>query len=157
MASRSIRYEITSNVEGIFLDGHLALLARRKNKNHGSLGGTNTKMGSGPNVCYTYENRRDYSRQWRLPMQNGALRKVTELSSDVRHAMEGLIGRSLRDDEAIAINVYNPAPSGELRRQISRQLLERVDKTAAKASGISDDEIDAAIDEAADHVRHHPE
>ena len=90
-------------------------------------------------------------------MQNGALRKVTELSSDVRIAMEGLIGRSLREDEAIAINVYNPAPSGEMRRQISRQLLERVDKTAAKAVGISDDEIDAAIDEAADHVRHHPE
>ena len=90
-------------------------------------------------------------------MQNGALRKVTELSSDARHAMEGLIGRSLREDEAISINVYNPAPSGELRHKISRQLLERVDKTAAKASGISDDEIDAAIDEAADHVRHHLE
>ena len=45
----------------------------------------------------------------------------------------------------------------ELRHQLSRQLLDRVDRTAAKAADVPDDEIDAAIDEAADHVRHHPE
>ena len=53
--------------------------------------------------------------------------------------------------------VSSAAPSGEIREQLSRQLLNRVDKTAAKATDIPDDEIDAAIDEAADHVRHHPE
>ena len=45
----------------------------------------------------------------------------------------------------------------ELRQKLSRQLLDRVDKTAANAADVPDDEIDAAIDEATDHVRHNPE
>ncbi len=90
-------------------------------------------------------------------MQNGALRKVGELPTDTRQAMERIIGRSLGEDEAISINVYKPAPSGEAREEASRRLLERIDKTAQKARGIPNEEIDAAIDEAADHIRHHPE
>jgi hypothetical protein len=90
-------------------------------------------------------------------MQNGALRKVTELSPDTKHAMEGIIGRSLREDEAVSINVYHPAPSGEARKEASRRLLKRIDQTAEKVRGIPEEEIDAAIDEAADHIRHHPE
>ena len=90
-------------------------------------------------------------------MQDGAIRKVTEMSEDARHAMEGLLGRSLADDEAVSINVYKPAPTGELRHRATRSLLERIDKTAARAGGVPDQEIEAAIDEAADHVRRHPE
>jgi hypothetical protein len=33
--------------------------------------------------------------------------------------------------------------------------LESVEKTSQKAAGIPDEQIDAAIDEAADFVRHH--
>jgi hypothetical protein len=90
-------------------------------------------------------------------VRNGALRKVTELSSDARNAVENLLGRSLRADEAIAINVYKPAPTGAARQEASRRLLERIDKTAERGQGIPESEIDAAIDETADHVRHHPE
>ena len=90
-------------------------------------------------------------------MQNGALRKVKELSPDIRQAMEGILGRSLREDEAISINVYKPAPTGYAREEASRRLQERVDKTAQRVKDIPEEEIDAAIDEAADHVRHHPE
>ena len=90
-------------------------------------------------------------------MQNGALRKVTELSADARHAMESILGRSLHEDEAISVNVYQPAPTGVAREDASRRLLERIDKTARRVQGVPDAEIDAAIDEAVDHVRHHPE
>ena len=90
-------------------------------------------------------------------MQDGALRKVKELSPDTRQAMEGILGRSLREDEAISINVYEPAPTGYAREEASRRLLERIDKTAQKVKNVPDEEIDAAIDEAADYVRHHPE
>ena len=90
-------------------------------------------------------------------MQNGALRKVTELAVDTRHAMEDIIGRSLEEDEAISINVYKPAPTGLARDEASRRLLARIDKTAQRAQGASEKKIDAAIDEAVDHVRHHPE
>ena len=90
-------------------------------------------------------------------MSNGALHKVTELTSDTRHAMESVIGRSLREDEVITVNVFKPSPTGQAREEASRRLLDRVDRTAQKAQGIPEGDIDAAIDGAVDHVRHHPE
>jgi hypothetical protein len=90
-------------------------------------------------------------------MHNGALRRVAELSADARHAMESMLGRPLRDDETVAVNVYKPAPSGAARDEASRRLRERIDQTAQRAQGVPEAEIDAAIDEAVDHVRHHPE
>ena len=90
-------------------------------------------------------------------MQNGALHKVAELSVDARHAMESLLGRPLRDDEAVSVNVYKPALTGAARDEVSRRLRERIDKTAQKGQGMPEAEIDAAIDEAVDHVRHHLE
>lgn len=90
-------------------------------------------------------------------MQNGALRKVSDLSMDARHAMESMLGRPLRDDEAVAVNVYKPAATGAAREDVSRRLRERIDKTAKRVQGIPEAEIDAAIDESVDHVCHHPE
>jgi hypothetical protein len=46
---------------------------------------------------------------------------------------------------------------GEKPEIASRRLLERDDRTAQKAAGTADEQIDAAIDEAADYVRHHSE
>jgi hypothetical protein len=90
-------------------------------------------------------------------MRDGALRKVTELSADARHAMESMLGRPLREDEAVSVNVYEPAPRGAVRQEISRRLRERIDKTVQRVEGVPEAEIDAAIDEAVYHVRHHPE
>ena len=91
-------------------------------------------------------------------MQNGSLHKVAELSADARHAMESMLGRPLGDDEAISVNVYKPGPTGVAAREdISRRLRERIDKTAKGVQGVPEAEIDGAIDEAVDHVRHHPE
>jgi hypothetical protein len=71
-------------------------------------------------------------------MKDGALRKVAELPPDTRHAMENIIGRSLREDEAISIHVYKPAPTGETRAEASSRLLERIDKTAQRVQGVLD-------------------
>ena len=90
-------------------------------------------------------------------MQNAALHKVTELTPDTRHAVETVIGRSLQEDEVITVNVFKPALAGDARGEASRRLLERIDRTAQNAQGVPDPEIDAAIDEAVDQVRHHPE
>ena len=90
-------------------------------------------------------------------MPDGALRRVTELPPGVRQAMESILGRTLLEDEAISINVYKPAPSGRAKGEASRRLLERIDKTAQRVKGIPEGEVDAAIDEAADYVRHHRE
>jgi hypothetical protein len=90
-------------------------------------------------------------------MQNGALRNVTELSPDTRPVMESILGRSLREDEAISINVYKPAPTGQARVEATQRLLERIAKPLTRARGVPEEEIDAVIDEASDYIRHHPE
>jgi hypothetical protein len=71
--------------------------------------------------------------------------------------MESILGRRLDEDEAISVNVYKPAPAGPAREEASRLLLERIDKTAQRVQGLPEADIDAAIDEAVDYVRHHPE
>jgi hypothetical protein len=91
------------------------------------------------------------------PVENGVLRRVSELPPDARRAMEAILGRPLAEHEAIALNVYRPAPTGAAREEASRRSLERIDKTTRKVRGVPNAEIEAAIDEALDYVRHHPE
>jgi putative heme iron utilization protein len=71
--------------------------------------------------------------------------------------MEGILGRSLQEDEVVSITTYKLAPRGRAREEASTRLLERIDKTAKRVEGESEKQIDAAIDEAADYVRHHRE
>jgi hypothetical protein len=66
-------------------------------------------------------------------MQNRALRKVRELSADTRHAMEGILGRSLQEDEAVSITTYKLAPRAKAREEASRHLLERIDKQPSES------------------------
>lgn len=70
--------------------------------------------------------------------------------------MEGILGRPLADNEAIAVNVYQPAPIGVARQEASRCLMDRIEKTTKRVRGVPENEIDAAIDEAVEYVRHHP-
>jgi hypothetical protein len=79
------------------------------------------------------------------------------LPPDARRAMEAILGRPLAEHEAIALNAYRPAPTGAAREEASRPLLQRIDKTTRKVQDVPDAEIEAAIGEALDHVRHHPE
>lgn len=92
-------------------------------------------------------------------MQNNALRKAVELTPPVRAAFESILGRHLGDDETVSINAYpaRSAPTGEARDAAYRRLLEFGDKLAERVKNVPEEEIDAAIDEAVDHVRHHPE
>ena len=90
-------------------------------------------------------------------MHDGALLKIAELSADTRHAVENILNRRLQDDEAIAITVYKPAPTGAARDEATRRLRERIDRTGRMAQGAPEAEVDAIIDEAVEHVRQQPE
>jgi hypothetical protein len=83
--------------------------------------------------------------------------KVTDLSTEQRRALEGLLGRSLRDDEALNIHpsrVLEEGPTGAARQRAFDEYLADLDKLARRAKNISDEELDALADEAADHARH---
>ena len=91
-------------------------------------------------------------------MSNSALRKARDLSSDVRDALERLLGRALQEEETISVQTYptHEALTGSERDEAWRRLLERIDKTAARVANVPESELDALIDEAVDFVRHHP-
>lgn len=50
--------------------------------------------------------------------------------------------------------IIKPAPKGESREEAFGRLRARIDETARRAHSVPDEEIDAAIDEAAGYVRH---
>ena len=91
-------------------------------------------------------------------MSNSALRKARDLSADIRDALERLLGRALQEEETISVQAYPTleAPTGSERDEAWRQLLVRIDKTAARVTNVPESELDALIDEAVDYVRHHP-
>jgi len=87
------------------------------------------------------------------------LHKAGELAPPVKEAIESLLGRVLQEDESVGIRTYraNNAPAGPARDMAYRRLLGRIDKTAGQGEERPRGELDAAIDEAVDFVRHNPE
>ena len=92
-------------------------------------------------------------------MHNSSFQKAAELPPRVREALEALLGRTLQPDESVSVRAYRPkaAPEGETRKAAYKRLFDRADRTAGRVRNIPDAEIDQAIDEAADFVRHNPE
>lgn len=82
---------------------------------------------------------------------------VKDLSPDQKVAIEGILGRALRDDESLTIrpsNIIKQAPQGADRTDRSSQYLGSLDRIAERVKDVPEDELDAAIDEALDDVRH---
>ncbi len=92
-------------------------------------------------------------------MADSSFQRAAELPPPLKQALEALLGRSIQADECVSIRTYRPrsAPEGTEREAASRPLLNRANRTAGRLKQVSDKELDAAIDEAADIVRHKPE
>jgi hypothetical protein len=88
-------------------------------------------------------------------MGNIAIHKANELPSDARRVVERVLGRVLGPDEEVSIMALSPhgAPTGETRQELARQLEDRITRTAESVRGVPDDEQEAVIDEALNHVR----
>ena len=88
-------------------------------------------------------------------MSNNALRKVRDLSPDVRNAMEVLLGRPLQEEETVSIQTYptHEAPVGREREEAWKRLLDRIDRTAVRARDVAEGDLDSLIDEATEYVR----
>jgi hypothetical protein len=77
--------------------------------------------------------------------------RVSDLSVEQRHTIEALLGRGLREDEAVNIHpsrILEDAPVGPARQQAFREYLADLDHFADRARNVSDDELDALADEA---------
>ena len=74
----------------------------------------------------------------------------------MRAAVEQLLGRPIAPDEEISVVAVPPqrAPSSENRAAVARNLEAFLNRRAEKVSGIPEEEIDGAVDEALHFVRH---
>ena len=85
---------------------------------------------------------------------------VKDLSPDQKLAIEGILGRSLREDESLTIRpakMTKDAPAGEERVRRFGQFTADLDRVAGRVKDVPEDELDAAIDEATRYVRTYPE
>lgn len=91
-------------------------------------------------------------------MQNVSIQKAGELPQPVKSAVEQLLGRPIGADEEVsivAVPAQQVSPCGN-RAAAAQKLDAFLNRRAEKIRDVSDREIDAAVDEAVDHVRHTP-
>ncbi len=89
-------------------------------------------------------------------MQTTSIQKAADLPPDVKSAVERLLGRPIGADEEVSVVAAPPrqAPPSENRAMVALLLEDLLIRRAAKVCGIGDEDIDAAIDQAVDIVRH---
>lgn len=89
-------------------------------------------------------------------MQNVYIQKASDLPQGVKSAVEQLLGRPIGADEEVSIAVVPPQqiPPSANRSDVAKKLEALLNRRAEKVRDVSDEAIDAAIDEAVDHVRH---
>ena len=90
-------------------------------------------------------------------MDSVAVRKVNQLPSEEKRSLETLIGRRLEDNQEVFIMAFTPgvATSDQARQEALGglgQTWEKVEQHRQR-HGITDEEFDAAADEAVEHTR----
>jgi hypothetical protein len=83
-------------------------------------------------------------------MSDHSVHKANQLPRDERLLVERWLGRVLSDDETISVNVYRPHPTPDagLREALRREIVTQAHEIGARARDVTEDEIDALIDEA---------
>lgn len=89
-------------------------------------------------------------------MQTVSVQRAGDLPPGVKSAVEQLLGRPIGADEEVSVVAVPPQqiPPSENRAIVAQQLENLLNRRAAKVRDICDEELDAAVDEAVDHVRH---
>ncbi|MGA3074977.1 MAG: hypothetical protein ABSG56_14905 [Bryobacteraceae bacterium] len=92
-------------------------------------------------------------------MQSVSIQRAGDLPPGVKSAVEQLLGRMIAADEEVSVAAVPPRqiPPCENRAIVAQQLENLLNRRAAKVGDICDEEIDAAVDEAVDRVRHRRE
>jgi hypothetical protein len=108
-------------------------------------------LGDGRGSAWCHRNRQEIA-----ALQNVSIQRASELPQAVKSAIEQLLGRPIAPDEEISVAAVPPqrVPPSESRAAVARNLEAFLNRRADKVSGLPEEEIDAAIDEAVHAVRH---
>jgi hypothetical protein len=88
-------------------------------------------------------------------MLHKAINQARDLAPPIKAALETLLGQPLQDDEQVSVRVFHrhPAPQDEAWRKAAHGLEKQLDRIAGKVKDVSQDEMEAAIDEATARAR----
>lgn len=89
-------------------------------------------------------------------MSDVQIQKASDLTVDARAWLQGLFGRDLDDEERVSIRILPAEKDQAKRREAFSRLAKVMDRMAEKAKDIPEEELEALIDEAMDHVRPQP-
>lgn len=83
------------------------------------------------------------------------VQKARDLQADARRWLEGLFGRSLHEDEEVAVFALPPhsAQPESARADAAARLGRVLDKAAENMRDLTDAEFEQAVDEATEQVR----
>ena len=89
-------------------------------------------------------------------MQNVSTQKAGDLPQGVKSAIEQLLGRPVGADEEVSVVAVPPRqfPPSQSREAVAQKLDAFLNRRAAKVGDISDEDLDAVVDDAVDFVRH---
>ena len=85
---------------------------------------------------------------------------VNDIPEPDRRSLENLLGQPLEADQEVCVMVFSAAKMAD--RATQRAAVENIRRTFDKidryreTQGIADQEVDAAVDEAMDHIRPRP-
>jgi hypothetical protein len=89
-------------------------------------------------------------------MAESLLRRANDFTPEERHAAEVLVGRPLHAEESISVRVYPSIPDEKQKAEAWERLSKFMDRTAQRMQDVPEAEVEAAIQEALDHVRRNP-
>ena len=93
-------------------------------------------------------------------MASTAIHNIEDLSTAQVESLEALLGQPLAAAGQVQIFLYpRPIlPDPKIRQEVLGRIEQFLDRAAesVRAQGVTDEEIDAAVDEALDHVRNRP-
>jgi len=83
-------------------------------------------------------------------MSNHSVHKASDLPRDERLLVERWLGRVLADEETISLNAYrpHPGPTGDEREALRREIVMQACEIGSRAQNVTEDEVDALVDEA---------
>ena len=89
-------------------------------------------------------------------MRNVSIHKASELPHGAKAAVEQLLGRPIGADEEVSVVAVPPQQISPCRDRaaVAQKLDALLNRRAQKVRDVSDEELDSAVDEAVDHVRH---
>ena len=92
-------------------------------------------------------------------MEKSVLYQARELSPEKRRAAEELLGVALGEDEVVLVRtskdrILKPALTGQAREDAFAGLTSFQQEMQRRVEGVPEAELNAAIDEAVDFVRH---